>query len=625
QAEWEDIKPVDTEKGTSGHLGGTWCDIFAKKISTISDCVLIFKRNRTKIKDSRKTTGPFWHGEAHCKFANCRTFQMTILNDPGIHNDNIIVEINVSGRENHKTAMSHRRHTRKTERERIRKELGEFTPTHIHTKKMASANKEKLLSGNLDQVPSIPVLQKISSEKNLQDRYNQNPFLDISLVQQAQDSRSEGTALRHHYVQFIGMSPLTVHMYSMPQLQAMKKKIDNRQLCLYLDATGTVVAKPPNAKNVLYYALCMPLEFPKPTVVPLAEMITSDQTSVNIQNWLNCLSRDYTSIYKKEFTPTKVETDFSWAIIHATLASLSKCTIHQYLQRCMEVCQETEPCTFTIVHICAAHMIKIVADKASKVKCSKSTRTLFLHAFAMVQNAINLKEIQMLLHMILNVFSLHTMTSACSSINELQQAIQKQGFNNEVKAALDTAGVDQERGKDEGKTQKGIVRNSPFTRLFNEVLTMQEDNKGEMDRGMPTNPHFCPDLVNIFKPYIGTLPLWSGIMLGHLGQTRDTNAYAENWFRTTKTVVLRDKLHRRPGQFIQIMEEFVLGRLKGSEIHSARQAYVGNDEVMDDPTDQPLTQKETWQKKGKKLKASITILQKCKKNGEDKYLPTLVW
>ena len=76
----------------------------------------------------------------------------------------------------------------------------------------------------------------------------------------------------------------------------MKKAIDEGRLFLYLDVTGSVVSKPENQKAVLYYALCMNKQFPKPTVIPLAEMLTSDQTSVCIQNWLNCVSRNYTQI-----------------------------------------------------------------------------------------------------------------------------------------------------------------------------------------------------------------------------------------------------------------------------------------------------------------------------------------
>lgn len=121
---------------------------------------------------------------------------------------------------------------------------------------------------------------------------------------------------------------------------------------LYLDATGTVVSKPPNSRNVLYYALCMPMEGPSPAVIPVAEMITSDQTSVNIQNWLLCLSYDCMAMFNKELKPIKVETDFSWAMIHAALASLSKSNIHDYLQKCSGVPDVREMQFHNNTHMC---------------------------------------------------------------------------------------------------------------------------------------------------------------------------------------------------------------------------------------------------------------------------------
>ena len=46
---------------------------------------------------------------------------------------------------------------------------------------------------------------------------------------------------------------------------------------------------------------------------------------------------------------------------------------------CMEVCSENKICNFTVLHICSAHMIKLVADKVTKVKCSKRTKTFFMY------------------------------------------------------------------------------------------------------------------------------------------------------------------------------------------------------------------------------------------------------
>lgn len=50
RGEWEAIGPADTKGHPGGKLQSMWCDIFSQKISSICNCVLIFKnKNHTKV------------------------------------------------------------------------------------------------------------------------------------------------------------------------------------------------------------------------------------------------------------------------------------------------------------------------------------------------------------------------------------------------------------------------------------------------------------------------------------------------------------------------------------------------------------------------------------------------
>lgn len=110
------------------------------------------------------------------------------------------------------------------------------------------------------------------------------------------------------------------------------------------------------------------------------------------------------------------------------------------------------------------------------------------------------------------------------------------------------------------------------------------------------NHYYCPTLIDILKPYLATLPLWTGITLKHLGKTRDTNSQVENWFRTTKRIILRNKLHRRPGDFVQIMYKFIYGRMRGVSVSAARQKRVIENETETCNSELPLSQEEKWKK-----------------------------
>lgn len=123
-------------------------------------------------------------------------------------------------------------------RENLKNMLGEFTPMHVHTKKLAAADEHKLVMGNSNQVPPITVVQKISSPKKLENRMDINPFLGcLKKIQESQDADQQFALLKDHYLQCVTVSPFTLHMYTITQLQLLKDLQKDTNLLLYLDAT----------------------------------------------------------------------------------------------------------------------------------------------------------------------------------------------------------------------------------------------------------------------------------------------------------------------------------------------------------------------------------------------------
>lgn len=539
--EWNKIKP--SIRPGYRILQHGWTDIMSEKIGQMINCVLSFSYNKAIQSQSRKRLSPYWHGKASFKFPGCAKFDLYILEEPAKNADCVLVNVEVSGQIDHSKGLQFRRRTSSSEKEELKVKLREFTPMHLHTKKIASADEQKLIEGNTNEVPLLTVLQKISSENNLENRMDTSPFLDCVKIQRETDLNQNFSPLQHQYIQFVAISPFITHMYSTDQLQLLRDLQKKNTLLLYLDATGTVVAKPNDCKRVLYYALCCPVTATTgTTVVAVSEMLSSDQSTPSIQHWLTCFSRDFFKMFNQHLQPQKVETDFSWAIIHGCVLAFCQNDVHMYLQRCLQVSEGKQKCSFTVVHICAAHMIKILCCKTSKVKCAKATKDLFLYSMALLQNATTLDEIQALLTDMCAVFTEETIRDCQKSLNNLQTAIQNQA----VIADVETARTPMEEAElFIDKTPKTVRHDSPFVKLFAGIFT---DNKKKIlkKKGLsaPSNPYHCPCLIDIVSTYIPTLPLWTGIMLKHLNQTRDTNSKAENWFRTTKTIVLKNKLHR---------------------------------------------------------------------------------
>lgn len=156
-------------------------------------------------------------------------------------------------------------------------------------------------------------------------------------------------------------------------------------------------------------------------------MLTSDQTTATILHWLTCLRRDYYKLFQKHFKPQKVETDFSWAMIHAVVQAFSTIGVQEYLQLCFRVCQEQQSVQLTVIHLCAAHMLKLISMKLSKVQCKKETKQFFLYCFALLQNTTAFGQILSITRCIVYVFSSRTDTTGCQEhLSVLQDAIQTQ-------------------------------------------------------------------------------------------------------------------------------------------------------------------------------------------------------
>ena len=109
---------------------------------------------------------------------------------------------------------------------------------------------------------------------------------DIIVTKKSYDSTIKGKVL-NGYIQMISRYPLiqVIHMYCEEQLVFLKL-IEKSKLKLHLDATGSVVRKlDRDEKNFLYYALTLQHPIAKISPIPLAEMLTNEQTNVEITHF----------------------------------------------------------------------------------------------------------------------------------------------------------------------------------------------------------------------------------------------------------------------------------------------------------------------------------------------------
>lgn len=169
----------------------------------------------------------------------------------------------------------------------------------------------------------------------------------------------------------------------------------NHNTSLYLDATGGIVSKIPSQdKRVLYYALVLPGDgFNKPPL-PVSELLTNEHNVPNISSWLLKFVHSVCKLTSVKIH--HIETDFSWALIQSVLLSFNKENVDTYLHRAHKIChyrlQKKDLMRFTVVHICAAHMVKTISNAVSKVTKDKGLHNFAVFCFALLQNSTSLEQ-----------------------------------------------------------------------------------------------------------------------------------------------------------------------------------------------------------------------------------------
>jgi hypothetical protein len=175
-------------------------------------------------------------------------------------------------------------------------------------------------------------------------------------------------------------------MYSEDQFQAVGS-LGN----LYLDATGTVCQEiPGQPKRVLYYALVCKAAGATDAPLPVAECLTNEHGTTNLTHFLACFVRDWKKC--RSDMPVKVETDFSWALIHASLTAFNATNMVDYSNKAMLAMKSGQHIQGTILHLCSAHMMHLFMEKIQRHIKERDVQPLIAKAMGCLITSQNLSE-----------------------------------------------------------------------------------------------------------------------------------------------------------------------------------------------------------------------------------------
>jgi hypothetical protein len=130
---------------------------------------------------------------------------------------------------------------------------------------------------------------------------------------------------------------------------------------------------------VLYYILVTKPDSDD-APLPVAECLTNDHTTLNLCHFLKTFLRDYRRAGESDVLE-KVEMDFSWALIHASMEAFNiRTDISSYMEKAMAAISGQKKFDSTVIHLCSAHVMHLFMKKIVKGFRDKEIQALLAKA-----------------------------------------------------------------------------------------------------------------------------------------------------------------------------------------------------------------------------------------------------
>ena len=338
-----------------------WCDIFASKIKNFNPrCFFVFFYKHVSHPTSRKRKCQYFIGKAKCKIPTCQVGIKLSISKKSIVRGVRTVNVTTSGNLIHKkTEVLYSRNLFGEKRLQVAKSIADVGVDNYYYQQFERAKADSIHSGNVTDIYPTEVLRKASSERKTSEIISTDPRTDMYYIMinlKTADQRS-----RHifGYIQDFSILPFRTIMYSESQLNVFvnycKKTVYPK---IFIDATGSLVSsKNLSEKMIYYYAMIIHHETQGP--IPVCEMLTSDQTTLNLTyfclKWLRNLHEVSSNCAKRI---KHIEINQSWVLLHSTCQAFNRTSLLQYLENSWKFLNSKNRFDITTnIHFCAAHVI----------------------------------------------------------------------------------------------------------------------------------------------------------------------------------------------------------------------------------------------------------------------------
>ncbi len=370
---------------------------FKQTEATMDPCIVqqfqTEKSQHIKTRHSRKINSPYLSITAVCTFASCSAKYYFKRKREPLGNTPVKISVLQRGNITHTKRERKFRPASNTRRGRIARALHKGVSQFFYSK-LKNTPVPELISGNITRSLNKNVLKMISSEVQKSNRIHADVLMEMYLTQSIMKECDFQFNKMPGYIQHFQVDPFGVHMYTETGISIVVQHLRKKTpLTLYLDATGNVASKVPGqTKRLLYYSLTLPGCGQNVPPLPACEMLTNEHSIPQITFWLMQFLRKLSQYTKLKVH--QVETDYSWALLQSVMLAFNRESIVSYLDRSFDICSKLKTWkdirTFTVLHLCSAHVLKAVTQSIGRKTADKVLKDFATFAFARLQNSTSM-------------------------------------------------------------------------------------------------------------------------------------------------------------------------------------------------------------------------------------------
>jgi hypothetical protein len=411
-------------------------------------------------------------------------------------------------------------------------------------------------AGNTTGIHPLHVLQKARSEALAEKDNDKDEIQD--LLKEAQIEKENGVK----FIQKIDLLPFSAILFDNDSLNLLHRaNHENAGMCLYLDATGGILRNM-NGFSVLNHTLVLPFKSDYKNknhdVVAVAELITVDNCSFNIEYFLRLVKAKYQALHKGQQIARAIVTDKSYANINAIVSSQNNISFIEYLKLMHRACVDNADIKkILFVFLCSSHLAKNWKTDIIAAFGSRDKERIYLIC-ALVGNLVHFRKYGELTEYIQNLIKFFccptknhhyeaTVAKLKSMIvggNDLIDCAETKGDDENIEDEEKISDDADEMGSivDKIISNKPIYIQSPFHAQFTKFMDELDfdDDSSSSDESAEENVYYAPVYIKDFlKKWIAIIPLWSGVFVAHSVEAdkefiRPNNGFVEGHFSSIK-------------------------------------------------------------------------------------------